>query len=1203
MKPISLRMEAFGPYGAKASIDFEPLADVGLFVVSGPTGAGKSTIFDAMCFALYGSLSGARQGHIDVRSHYADPSVDCEVELVFDANGERWRVTRQPAQTRQKRRGAGTTERPADAVLERWIDGQWHPEAAKVRDVTARCRELVGLSLDQFERVVLLPQGKFADVLNARTSDRAELLRTLFGSEVFERVGDVLAEDARTGEQALRGAAEHRDRFHRRAVDALDRAEADLGRLSPEIAARLEAAAVQRRRVAAMTAVGMATESSDDPDPSDGGARDVSQLSLLDPSPIADDAAQAEDSSSHEPSQDEIELDDDPVRRSELLRTGPLVDLESVVASLQLAAGAARSDLERAEAQVKAIEQRRAAAQELGRLEEQRTAMESLAGRLKAARRVVGLSSAVARREQLARTQAERRDAIDDQWDRVRSLVEAVALPGVASIGAAPSPELLSALVEQTVARITTVVALMAEADDLRRRRSEHTSVLRRLEDLETEIGCRGAELDQLAVERTSLEEQARSLEPVVAEQASLIVQHETMTSRVAVRRRADETIERVELLERRLVEQTAAATASRSAIDGAAEEVKLLDDQIGRRREVESAVESAERRLARRLEIERLTGMLSGLDAEVSMLQERADNVFAAFVRGAAPRLAAELTEGSSCPVCGSCEHPAPAEATEAEHVGGMAVDVSTVEAASASAADARARCGEHRALVTALVAEEPALVEMDHHQLAAELADERAVLADIVAADVARAEIVDATAVLERRLSATLEAAAAIESERANANEQLANLLGELGSARNQTLDELDAQLSELRSRLDTVEAAAHRRTLINDRLVAMAAEQSVVEHAREALRIEQATSNQRIEQLATSIREAELQRDEAADGADLGELRRQLTDLRQRLLLLQQLSTELAASEASFEAAASACFQLVADAGFESEGAAVAASMPDAELERGATTHADWVHRRTTLIATVDALDAQGLPDQGPDIDALRAAAIGSETDQRLASDAYAAILQHSQQASADLDEVASIDRTTAEQRAHHDVVRRVAAVVRGKNSRRLSLENWVLSVYLHDVVEHANLHLHTMSNGRYRLLVQDTPSNQIGQHGLDLVIDDAHTGRVRPSVSLSGGETFQASLALALGLADVVMVGRAGLHLDALFVDEGFGSLDADAVDQAITVLDGLRSRGSMVGVITHVEALKSALPVAIEVLPRPDHRGSEIRQVA
>ena len=135
---------------------------------------------------------------------------------------------------------------------------------------------------------------------------------------------------------------------------------------------------------------------------------------------------------------------------------------------------------------------------------------------------------------------------------------------------------------------------------------------------------------------------------------------------------------------------------------------------------------------------------------------------------------------------------------------------------------------------------------------------------------------------------------------------------------------------------------------------------------------------------------------------------------------------------------------------------------------------------------------------------------------------------------------------------------------------------------------------------MSSGRYGIRRNDDEGG-LGAKGLDLRIDDAHTGRSRKPRSLSGGEQFQASLALALGLADVVSrAGSARSHSpEALFIDEGFGSLDQNALDEAISTLHGLQEQGRMVGVITHVEAMKERLHPGIVVERRPDGRGSEL----
>ena len=155
--------------------------------------------------------------------------------------------------------------------------------------------------------------------------------------------------------------------------------------------------------------------------------------------------------------------------------------------------------------------------------------------------------------------------------------------------------------------------------------------------------------------------------------------------------------------------------------------------------------------------------------------------------------------------------------------------------------------------------------------------------------------------------------------------------------------------------------------------------------------------------------------------------------------------------------------------------------------------------------------------------------------------------------------------------------------------GPDATRLSLKNWVLAYYLRQVLAHANRRLHTMTNGRYALDLSGEQVDGRRPWGLDISALDAETGQSRPATTLSGGETFMAALALALGLADVVSAGS-NYSIGALFVDEGFGSLDGDSLDTVIEVLRSLQDGGRMVGVISHVQELKDALPNGITIVP-------------
>lgn len=199
MKPLCLTMEAFGPYAQKEEIDFRLLGNKSFFLITGPTGSGKTSILDAITFALYGSASGDLRATKALRSDYATPENKTMVTLLFVNKGHTYEITRTPEQSIKKQRGEGNRNIKAGASLvEITPEGDRNILASGTVDTTKVIEELLGFKADQFRQLVILPQGEFRRFLMASSADRKQILETLFKTEQFRKLEELLETKAKT---------------------------------------------------------------------------------------------------------------------------------------------------------------------------------------------------------------------------------------------------------------------------------------------------------------------------------------------------------------------------------------------------------------------------------------------------------------------------------------------------------------------------------------------------------------------------------------------------------------------------------------------------------------------------------------------------------------------------------------------------------------------------------------------------------------------------------------------------------------------------------------------------------------------------------------------------------------------------------------------------------------------------------------------
>ncbi|WP_062318273.1 AAA family ATPase [Demequina maris] len=983
MRILRLELEGFGPYLDRQEIDFTAFETEGLFAITGRTGAGKSTILDAICFALYDKVPRYEKAEPVLRSHFCGEDDPTSVTLDYELGTQQYRVWRSPAYERAKKRGTGTTTKGAEAKLYVRRDADWEILAAMPREVGEHVGATVPLTGDQFLQVILLAQGRFAEFLKADTSERRTVLRSLFGTRRFEDLEQHLREIAKTKQAA---------------VDAAD----------AQLAGLVERAAA---------------------------------LIGLDVPAVAERDAFWDDASAE-------------TTRTLTLATAARGEAAEVAEETAAALNEAR-EVERARER---LARAQATMTELEAHAYEQSAREA---RVAAARRAVPVLGPMRESERASRAEADATEALA----RAREVAAADAVAGLAW----PVGDLADA----------------GEAD-LRTRESE----------LAGEIGALSS---ALAAERSL---------------SSLEVAHTRATEAVAAATEAaEETRAALAALPERERELREAAEASGAA-------AARIDD-------LASAVERAEAAVEAHGLVERLSGAIDrARAAEAGAAEKHAAaatahaNLVQRRLRSQAAHLATELEDGAPCPVCGATDHPSPAQPSD-DHVTDESVDAAyealqTADRVLAGARDARAEADRD------LAGAREKAGDSDAEAAAAALEDAR-----------------------------TAHAAA---QEAAAERDRLARELEALAARENALTQQLDAQTGAVAAAQEAVTRAATE----------LASARELAAHRPEGY----ATVAAYADALASA--KALLARLVAATGA----------------------ADDAAMARAK---ATTALDEALASSGLEGLDAAREAGLEPAELTRLETLAEAYRNDLAAARAVVAELSDRDLPPEPADLEALTSAAVEDAGARDAAIEAATAAASRARDLDALARQYTGLGESTASARAERDVVATLADALEGKapNERRLRLESFVLASKLERIVAAANTRLRTMSSGQYQLEHDDSAQYRGKETGLALRIADAHTGQARSTRSLSGGETFLASLSLALGLAETVTAEAGGIELSTLFIDEGFGSLDGDTLEVAMSTLNDLRDSGRTVGLISHVEAMHDAIPARLEVTKAAD----------
>ena len=1013
MKPISLTIEAFGPYRDSVTLDFSALQNHSMFLISGPTGAGKTSILDAMVYALYGEPSGEVRKIDAIRSDFAEPERMTRVDFSFAIGEAQYRIERLPKQLVAKKRGTGMREQNASATVYEMKDGEWKviaTSAAAIRDTVQR---IIGFRKDQFLQVVLLPQGEFRKLLVASTSEREELLHTLFRTELYRRLQDALK-------------------------SAYDEAKSGIEENITKQSALLQSI------------------------PHD---EEIPVLTIEHVRELLKD---------REPHRDTLVVERD--------KAVAVVDQFNTLRNEWALFNQVQQSLIEATNTLDLVKER----------EQERSSLNEKVQFL------TGLTPSYELYKQLGDKQAVLKTLKTALSDAKKSVEAATQHESKC----AEAYETLESQAETMQAKRTTLAQLQQQAEQF------------------NELVVLNKELSTL---NSQLETQDRE-----KSEAKLQAQHELVAD-----------------LEAALVEARKQFQANSKAL----ESISHIQEQLGylqrysellvEKDKVQNDIDAKERSLAT-------------LDKTVNNSKIQLERLEHLMAEGRAFELVHLVVDNEPCPVCGSTEHPQLASKPE------LYPTKEEIEAARAVRDEAlqkqASEIGQKETLVIRLheldeqVKGQVSKLKSSIDNFTEDAFDsiQQGLASQMEQLTALRRDTEQLTKIITKNEHDLVEAKGTLSKLEIGHNELLKNL------------HDLEVQISSLQAKIDGLSKilpttdldAWHKQiesleTEINTYDEQLKVCKSNLDAAKEQLNAKRG----RLEILFAQVQEETknldgLYQEYVKSLQSISVSEDDFIDVLGDYKALDTFRTELHALDEAFNKA-----QAVYDAALKQAQSVIEPSDTVSD-----EVYDTAVEKRDNLVGSLAAWDKE---------------------------------TKHIETTLASLEE---LEKSMGEARNEVEFLSRLNDLANGgeQGFKNVTFERYVLGAILDEVVYAANLRLQKMSRSRYSLERSDYTGGGRGKQGLDLAVMDAFTGQSRPANTLSGGETFLASMALALGLADVIQSYAGGIHMDTMFIDEGFGTLDPDTLELAMETLVQLQSSGRLIGMISHVPELKTRIPAHLEV---------------